>query len=57
MVFKRVLTVQSHTVASYVGNKAAVWPLNLLGFDACAINSVHFSNHTGQGYLEARTVV
>ena len=30
-----------------VGNKAAVFPLQLLGFDVDFINSVHFSNHTG----------
>ena len=27
----RVLTIQSHTVRGYVGNKAAVFPLQLLG--------------------------
>lgn len=32
---------------SDVGNKAAVFPLQLLGFDVDVINSVHFSNHTG----------
>ena len=30
-----------------VGNKAAVFPLQLLGFDVDFINSVQFSNHTG----------
>ena len=30
-----------------VGNKAAVFPLQLLGFEVDVINSVHFSNHTG----------
>jgi len=30
-----------------VGNKAAVFPLQLLGFEVDIINSVHFSNHTG----------
>ena len=32
---------------SDVGNKAAVFPLQLLGFDVDVINSVQFSNHTG----------
>lgn len=32
---------------SDVGNKAAVFPLQLLGFDVDFVNSVHFSNHTG----------
>ena len=30
-----------------MGNKAAVFPLQLLGFDVDFVNSVHFSNHTG----------
>ena len=30
-----------------VGNKSAVFPLQLLGFDVDVVNSVHFSNHTG----------
>lgn len=30
---KRVLSVQSHVVHGYVGGKAAVFPLQLLGFD------------------------
>lgn len=44
---KRVLSIQSHVVHGYVGNKAAVFPLQLLGFDVDFVNSVHFSNHTG----------
>ena len=31
MSASRVLTVQSHVVRGYVGNKAAVFPLQLLG--------------------------
>lgn len=44
---KRVLSVQSHVVSGYVGNKAAVFPLQLLGFEVDPINTVQFSNHTG----------
>ena len=44
---RRVLSVQSHTVHGYVGNKSAVFPLQLLGFEVDPINSVQFSNHTG----------
>ena len=29
----RVLSIQSHTVHGYVGNKSAVFPLQLLGFE------------------------
>ena len=43
----RVLSVQSHTVHGYVGNKSAVFPLQLLGIDVDPVNSVQFSNHTG----------
>lgn len=44
---RRVLSLQSHVVHGYVGNKAAVFPLQLLGFDVDPVNSVQFSNHTG----------
>lgn len=30
----------------YVGNKCAVFPLQLLGFDVSPLNSVQLSNHT-----------
>lgn len=43
----RCLSIQSHVVHGYVGNKSATFPLQLLGFDVDAINSVHLSNHTG----------
>mmetsp|Transcript_67503 Transcript_67503/g.126245 ORF Transcript_67503/g.126245 Transcript_67503/m.126245 type:complete len:415 (-) Transcript_67503:241-1485(-) len=44
---RRVLSIQSHVVHGYVGNKSAVFPLQLLGFDVDFVNSVQFSNHTG----------
>ncbi|XRB14567.1 pyridoxine kinase [Pseudoscourfieldia marina] len=43
----RVLTVQSHVVAGRVGNRCAELPLNLLGCEADALHTVHFSNHLG----------
>ncbi|KAF3430144.1 hypothetical protein E2986_02491 [Frieseomelitta varia] len=43
----RILSIQSHVVSGYVGNKSAVFPLQLLGFEVDAINSVQLSNHTG----------
>ncbi|KAK4510130.1 uncharacterized protein ATC70_006302 [Mucor velutinosus] len=43
----RVLSIQSHTVSGYCGNKAAVFPLQTLGFDVDNLNTVQFSNHTG----------
>ena len=44
---KHVLSVQSHVVHGYVGNKSAVFPLQLLGFEVDAVNSVQFCCHTG----------
>ena len=35
----RVLSIQSHVVSGYVGNRAAVFPLQLLGFDVDFVNS------------------
>eukprot|EP00730_Choanoeca_flexa_P017556 TRINITY_DN8470_c0_g2_i4.p1 TRINITY_DN8470_c0_g2~~TRINITY_DN8470_c0_g2_i4.p1 ORF type:complete len:295 (+),score=47.95 TRINITY_DN8470_c0_g2_i4:56-940(+) len=45
----RVLSIQSHVVSGYVGNKSATFPLQVLGFEVDAVNSVQFSNHTGYG--------
>ncbi|QEU61270.1 Bud16 [Kluyveromyces lactis] len=45
----RVLACQSHVVHGYVGNKAATFPLQCVGWDVDCVNSVQFSNHTGYG--------
>jgi pyridoxine kinase len=42
-----VLSIQSHVVYGYAGNTAAVFPLQRLGREVWAINTVEFSNHTG----------
>lgn len=52
----RVLSIQSHVVRGYVGNKSATFPLQVLGFDVDAINSVHFSNHTGYKYIKGQVL-
>ena len=57
MKIKRVLSIQSHVVHGYVGNRAAVFPLQLLGFDVDFINSVHFSCHTGYKHFPHGTVM
>ena len=44
-----VLSIQSHVVYGYAGNSAAVFPLQRLGREVWAINTVEFSNHTGYG--------
>lgn len=43
----RILSIQSHVIYGYCGNKSAVFPLQVLGFEVDFINSVQFSNHTG----------
>lgn len=43
----KILSIQSHVVHGYVGNRAAVFPLQLLDFEVDNINSVQFSNQTG----------
>jgi len=43
----RVLSIQSHTVHGYVGNKSAVFPMQTLGLEVDFVNTVQFSNHTG----------
>lgn len=43
----KVLSIQSHVVSGYVGNKSATFPLQVLGFEVDTINSVQFSNHSG----------
>lgn len=72
----RILSVQSHVAFGYVGGKAAVFPLQCMGYDVdvsahCVlgdstqppnallthlqvVNTVNFSNHTGEyiGQLE-----
>ena len=45
LIFPRILSIQSHIVHGYVGNKAAVFPLQALRFNFYAINTVHLSNH------------
>ncbi|KAL1737634.1 Ribokinase-like protein, partial [Schizophyllum fasciatum] len=45
----RVLSIQSHVAFGYVGGKAAVFPLQCLGYDVDVVNTVNFSNHSGYG--------
>lgn len=47
---RRVLSIQSHVTSGYVGNRAAVFPLQLLGYDVDVLNSCLLSNHTGYKY-------
>lgn len=53
---RRVLSIQSHVVHGYVGNKSATFPLQVLGFEVDAINSVQFSNHTGYKVIKGQVL-
>jgi pyridoxine kinase len=49
-----ILSIQSWVAYGHVGNAAAVFPLQRLGFEVWAINTVQFSNHTGYGAWRGR---
>ncbi|WP_072564427.1 pyridoxal kinase PdxY [Granulibacter bethesdensis] len=44
-----ILSIQSWVCYGHVGNASAVFPLQLLGAEVWAVNTVQFSNHTGYG--------
>lgn len=44
-----ILSIQSHVAYGRVGNRSAVFPLELIGYEVIAIHTVQFSNHTGYG--------
>lgn len=44
-----ILSIQSSVAYGHVGNSAAVFPLQMMGFEVWPVNTVHFSNQTGYG--------
>ncbi|PVU91108.1 hypothetical protein BB561_004563 [Smittium simulii] len=50
----RVLSIQSHVVAGYVGNRAATFPMQYAGLDVDVINTVQLSNHTGYQSIKGK---
>ncbi|OLY84168.1 Pyridoxal kinase [Smittium mucronatum] len=50
----RVLSIQSHVVSGYVGNRAATFPMQYLGLDVDVINTVQLSNHTGYEKIKGK---
>ena len=42
-----ILSIQSHVTYGHVGNSAAVFPLQRLGFEVWPLHTVQFSNHAG----------
>jgi pyridoxine kinase len=45
-----ILSIQSWVAYGHVGNTSAVFPLQRLGAEVWAVNTVQFSNHTGYGH-------
>ncbi|MFC7543031.1 pyridoxal kinase [Siccirubricoccus deserti] len=44
-----ILSIQSWVAYGHVGNASAVFPLQRLGAEVWAVNTVQFSNHPGHG--------
>ncbi|HEX6013288.1 MAG TPA: pyridoxal kinase PdxY [Geminicoccaceae bacterium] len=51
-----ILSIQSAVAYGHVGNSAAVFPLQRLGFEVWPVSTVLFSNHTGYGAWRGRVV-
>ena len=51
-----ILSIQSWVAYGHVGNAAAVFPLQRLGAEVSAINTVEFSNHPGYGAFTGEIV-
>jgi len=51
-----IISIQSHVAYGHVGNSAAVFPLQRLGFEVWPVNTVLFSNHTGYGAWRGHVV-
>ena len=52
---KNVLAIQSHVVYGFAGNKSATFPMQLLGVDVWALNTVQFSNQMDRHGDSTRT--
>lgn len=44
-----ILSIQSHVCYGHVGNSAAIFPLQRLGYDVWPVHGLQFSNHPGYG--------
>lgn len=50
-----ILSIQSRVAYGHVGNSAAVFPLQRLGFEVWPVDTVAFSNHLGYATWRGRT--
>lgn len=49
---RHLLSVLSHVVHGYVGNRSTVFPLQMAGWDVDVINTTNYSNHPGYGQFK-----
>ena len=49
-----ILSIQSHVTYGHVGNSAAVFPLQRLGFEVWPLHTLQFSNHAGYDGVAGR---
>src|ERR1700730_13226100 len=49
-----ILSIQSAVSYGHVGNSAAVFPLQRLGFEVWPVNTLQYSNHLGYGAFRGR---
>src|ERR1700732_3653711 len=49
-----ILSIQSAVSYGHVGNSAAVFPLQRLGFEVWPVNTLQYSNHPGYGAFRGR---
>jgi pyridoxine kinase len=54
LILVAILSIQSAVAYGHVGNSAAVFPLQRLGFEVWPVDTVQFSNHTGYGAWRGR---
>ena len=50
----RLLSIHSHVACGHVGNDAVVLPLQRLGAEVMAVDTLQFSNHPGHGAFAGR---
>lgn len=51
-----ILSIQSHVAYGHVGNAAATFPLQRLGFEVWPVHTVLFSNHAGYASFKGRVL-
>ncbi|KAM3721782.1 putative pyridoxal kinase [Dirofilaria immitis] len=54
--YRRILSIQSHVIHGYAGNKCSVFPMQLHGYEVDPINSVQFSNHSAYKLMKGQVM-